>query len=220
MNMNPEHEQIKSSLYEKLAGLTSTMGAPVRLKLIQLLSQSPRTVEELSRESGESVANTSQHLQKLFKNGIITFKKEGLRHVYSIRNSKVSLLWESIQDLAEELMPEIIVAENELTDNSLGTSLSPENVLLEIKNKKAVLLDVRDRTESESTPVRWAKSVPLAELNEKIDGIPVNKKIYVFCRGRFCTLATDAMRILRSMGYEAYRLKDSSNRLNYIMEAL
>lgn len=220
MHSDTKHSEIKADLYKKLGTLTAAMGAPVRLRLIQILSQSPRTVEDLSRETGESFANTSQHLQKLYSIGIITYRKEGLRRVYSIANRNVSLLWESIQDLAEELIPEIITAEEELTDKTLASPVAPERVIAEIKGNNALLLDVRDRAESESTPVKRALSFPLDSLENEIENIPSDKTVFVFCRGRFCTLATEAVRFLRSKGYEAYRLKESANRLNQITEAL
>ncbi len=45
--------------------MTESWIQAVRLELLDLLVQAPRTVEELARGSGLSVANTSQHLQRL-----------------------------------------------------------------------------------------------------------------------------------------------------------
>jgi DNA-binding transcriptional ArsR family regulator len=36
--------------------------SPVRLELLDLVARAPRTVDELARASGQSTANTSQHL--------------------------------------------------------------------------------------------------------------------------------------------------------------
>jgi predicted small metal-binding protein len=38
--------------------------SPTRLELVDLLTQAPRTVDELARESGQSNANTSRHFRR------------------------------------------------------------------------------------------------------------------------------------------------------------
>ena len=55
----------KEQLYQTFARLVSALANPHRLELIDLLVQAPRTVEELAHEAHMTVANTSQHLQRL-----------------------------------------------------------------------------------------------------------------------------------------------------------
>jgi rhodanese-related sulfurtransferase len=47
-------------------------------------------------------------------------------------------------------------------------------------------------------------------MNKTLGELPKKKTIYVFCRGRYCAMATDAVRILRKSGFEAYSLRESS----------
>jgi DNA-binding transcriptional ArsR family regulator len=60
---------------------------PHRLELLDLLVQAPCTVEELAQEVHMSVANTSQHLQRLKQAWTVTGEREGLyiRYDWQIR---------------------------------------------------------------------------------------------------------------------------------------
>src|SRR5919199_1354270 len=53
--------------------------SPVRLELLDLLAQAPRTVEELAQASDQSTANASQHLQALHAAGLVTRERDGTR---------------------------------------------------------------------------------------------------------------------------------------------
>ena len=60
----------KDALFEAIALMGKAFASPVRLELLDLLAQAPRSVEELARASGQSTANASQHLQALRAAGI------------------------------------------------------------------------------------------------------------------------------------------------------
>lgn len=213
-------DEVRISVYEKLAEVAAALSAPARLKLVQLLSQSPRTVDELSAQSGQSVANTSQHLQKLAKCGVVVARRDGSRRIYRLRSESVALLWEGLQDLAEELIPDLSVFEDALTDRALSAPVAPDEILSKVKANKAILLDVRDPVESAATLVPGAKAIPLARLKAESASLPKSKTIFVYCRGRYCSLATEAVRQLRTFGFRAYRLRESTTALRRIQEAV
>ncbi|MDZ7636843.1 MAG: metalloregulator ArsR/SmtB family transcription factor [Bryobacterales bacterium] len=52
-----------------------------RLEMLELLAQKERSVDELARLAGLSVANASQHLKVLRGAGLVETRKEGL-YVY------------------------------------------------------------------------------------------------------------------------------------------
>ena len=54
---NPKHE-----VYAALARIGTALSSPVRLEFLELLAQGERSVEQLARLAGVTVANTSQHL--------------------------------------------------------------------------------------------------------------------------------------------------------------
>jgi DNA-binding transcriptional ArsR family regulator len=62
--MNP-NRQFKDAIFEQFARIGKALAHPHRLELLDLLQQAERTVETLARETGLSIASTSQHLQAL-----------------------------------------------------------------------------------------------------------------------------------------------------------
>ncbi len=62
----------KHALFEAIAMMGKGFASPVRLELLDLLAQAPRTVHELASASGQSMANASQHLQALQAAGLVS----------------------------------------------------------------------------------------------------------------------------------------------------
>src|ERR1700687_2097455 len=83
----------KSALFEAIAVMGKAFASATRLELLDLLAQAPRAVEELARASGQSTANTSQHLQALHAAGMVTRAREGTRVRYAIAGDRALRLW-------------------------------------------------------------------------------------------------------------------------------
>jgi ArsR family transcriptional regulator len=77
------------------------VSSPKRLELLDLICQGEKTVETLSRETGLSVANTSQHLQTLKTARLIKAEKEGLCVKYRLADEMVCGFFRSMRILAE-----------------------------------------------------------------------------------------------------------------------
>src|ERR687892_114889 len=88
----------KSALFEAIALMGKAFASPVRLELLDLLAQAPRTVEELARASEQSAANASQHLQALHAAGMVTRTREGIRVRYAIAGDEALRLWLALRD--------------------------------------------------------------------------------------------------------------------------
>src|ERR1700736_876875 len=88
----------KHALFEAIALMGKAFASPVRLELLDLLAQAPRTVEELARASAQSPANTSQHLQALHAAGMVTRERDGTRVRYSIAGDGALRLWLALRD--------------------------------------------------------------------------------------------------------------------------
>lgn len=213
-------QELKASIFEKIAGISRALSSASRLKIVQILAQSPRSVEVLSQLSGESIANTSQHLQKLLREGLVVCRKEGVSRIYQLQNPHVLRLWENLQDLAHSVAPELTEAELKLTDSALHSPISAEEWLRRVQEGKASLLDVRDDMESAATPVHEAICIPLQDLNQYKKRLPRDRPIIVLCRGRYCSLASHAVRELRQEGFEAFRLRESAFQINHLWEQL
>lgn len=48
----------------------------------------------------------------------------------------------------------------------------------------------------------------MTELADRIDELPTGTEIVVYCRGEYCVLAYDAVRLLTGHGQRAVRLND------------
>src|SRR2546421_3397269 len=94
--MSSEHA--KHALFEAIAVMGKAFSSPTRLELIDLLAQAPRTVDELAKASGQSNANTSQHLQALHAAGMVSRAREGTSVRYSIAGDEALALWLAIRD--------------------------------------------------------------------------------------------------------------------------
>src|SRR5688572_32215448 len=96
----------KSALFEAIALMGKAFASPVRLELIDLLAQAPRTVEELARAGGQSTANASQHLQALHAAGLVERTREGNRVRYSVGDEPLRL-WLALRDVSAARLAEV-----------------------------------------------------------------------------------------------------------------
>lgn len=201
--------QIRTKIYEDLGNIAQSMSAPVRLKILQNLSNGPSSVEGLSLLINETIGNTSQHLQKMLRAGLLQCEKNGVSRTYSLTNNKILDLWFALQSLASDLSPHIKDGEEHLSPKELCSDLKLNEVINLVQNKKAILVDAREQKDAESTPVLGAINIPTNQINHKIKELSKSKIIFVFCRGRYCSLANPIVIALRKHGHKAYRLKET-----------
>jgi len=75
-------ENFKKALFSRFARVAKAMSSGHRMELLEFLAQTKRSVEELARLSGLTVANTSQHQQQLRQAGLVTSRKAGQKVFY------------------------------------------------------------------------------------------------------------------------------------------
>ncbi|KHD87373.1 MAG: hypothetical protein OM95_14840 [Bdellovibrio sp. ArHS] len=220
LKSSAQAKEVRKEIYETISQVVSAFASPARLKIVQILAQGECSVEELAHETGESVANVSQHLQRLARMKIVRCERRGLSRIYSIGSSQVLRLWEGFQDLAQEVDEELSNKERLLTDAELLAGETPAEVFKLVAKRKAVLVDARSSKESAMTKVPGALAIPAEDLvdikNYQNLGLLKSKPIYVYCRGRYCSLASEAVRHLRSRGYKAFRFRESPFQLQLI----
>jgi Bacterial regulatory protein, arsR family len=78
----------KVRLYAEFATIGKALASPHRLELLDLLGQGERSVDELAHEIGQSLANTSAHLQVLRQARVVESDKRGLNPDLSIGCSR------------------------------------------------------------------------------------------------------------------------------------
>jgi rhodanese-related sulfurtransferase len=202
------HREFKSAIYEQLARIGKAVSSPRRLELLDLLRQAPRTVEELARESSQSVANTSHHLLELRSHGLVESEKNGQYVTYRIANDEVSGFFSSLRVLAESQLAEIGRITDRFFNDREGIEPVDREALLErVRKGTVIVLDVRPREEYDAGHLTGAISIPVPELKRRLKSLPRNREIVAYCRGPYCLMATEAVELLQNRGYRAKRLE-------------
>ena len=88
----------KHLLFQAISVMGKAFASPVRLELLDLLAQAPRSVEALARATGQSNANVSQHLQALHAAGMVTRERQGTSVRYEIAGPDALRLWVALRD--------------------------------------------------------------------------------------------------------------------------
>jgi rhodanese-related sulfurtransferase len=200
---------VKQLLFEQFARIGKAMSNANRLEILEFLAQSERNVEELSKLTDLTVANTSQHLQQLRLAGLVVSRKQGLNVYYSLSGDDVIALLNVQRKVAELHIAEV----NKLVDSFLTVKdslepLSRKELLSRVKQGLVTIIDVRPAAEYAAGHVPGAINVPLDKLKEHLGDFNSDKEIVAYCRGPHCVLAYDAVEKLRKKGFRAHRLED------------
>lgn len=70
------------------------------------------------------------------------------------------------------------------------------------------MIDVRPGDENGAAHFPFARSVPLGELQTRLDELPRDKPSIAYCRGPFCLMSSDAVKLLRHQGSRASELRE------------
>ena len=83
---------VSRPLYQLKAEFFKTLGHPVRIRVLELLSVREHAVSELLAEIEIEPANLSQQLAVLRRAGLVTTRKEGSAVYYSLTSPRVAEL--------------------------------------------------------------------------------------------------------------------------------
>ncbi len=197
----------KRALFEAVAVMGKALASPRRLELLDLLAQGPRTVDELARASGQSVANASQHLQALHAGGMTTRERIGARVRYALAGEDALRLWLTLRDASLNHLAEVERAAGNYLGDRVET-IDRAELAERLDRGEVVVVDVRPEEEYTAGHIDGARSIPLDELERRLDELPRNREIVAYCRGPFCAYAHEATRRLRAAGLAARRLED------------
>jgi rhodanese-related sulfurtransferase len=199
----------KEQLYSLFAQIAKAMANPHRLELLDLLAQAPRTVEELAQEAHMSVANTSQHLQRLKQARLVMDKREGLYVRYRLAGPTVARLWLELRSVARQQLAEVERALDAYRHHRHEFEQIPADQLLtRMRQGEVILLDVRPRIEYEAGHLPNAVSIPIDELEQHLDELPPDKTVVAYCRGPYCVYADEALALLAGKEYRVARLEE------------
>lgn len=196
-------------LYELFAQVGRALSSPVRIRLLDLLCQGERSVEQLASAAGVQVANTSAHLQVLKRCRLVEVRRAKQHVFYRLADDDVARFFVTLREFArarsvevQRVIQDFIVAPDELDP------LKRDELLERMVRQEVVVIDVRPVEEYRSGHIPGAISMPLDELLNRITELSDGRDIVAYCRGPYCVLAPEAVALLRRRGVPARRLQD------------
>ncbi|MGD9568707.1 MAG: ArsR/SmtB family transcription factor [Sedimentibacter sp.] len=200
----------QDNIYMQLAKIGKAVSSPKRLEILDILIQGTKTVESIARETSMSIANTSQHLQILLEVGLVEYKKQGLYSYYKLSDKEVGFFIQSLQFLAEQRIAEIKrLRETFYSDRDELEQIKMDELVQRMKDGNVTLIDVRPKEEYEVLHIPEANSIPIEELEKHLSEFSPGQEVVAYCRGRNCVLSIEAVQLLRSHGFKAFRLEES-----------
>jgi len=198
----------KSALFAEFAAVGKALANPGRLELLDLLAQGPRSVDELADAADMGISTCSAHLQSLREAGLVGSVREGKRVINFLTDEDVAQLLVDLRSVALRHRPG--------TDRARRAYLGPEDtevitraeLLDRARTGDLVILDVRPDSEFAASHLPGAISMPVEQLAARLDELPADTEIVAYCRGAYCVMAHDAVRILNAHGYRARRAED------------
>ena len=199
---------LKTAIYEQIARIGQATASPSRLELLDLLSQGSRTVEALAKQTGQSVATTSHHLQVLRRARLVDGEKAGLYVTCRLADPQVGDFFLELRQLAESRLAEVQqVTRQYLEQRGALEPVDNEELVRRVRAGEVTVIDVRPREEYVAGHIPGAISVPLADLPKRLRDLRKRRDIVAYCRGPYCVMSLDAVDLLRRKGFRAQRLE-------------
>jgi len=207
--VNQSMNTFKKSLFEQFAQIAKAMSSGNRLEILEFLAQCEYSVEELANLMKLSVANTSHHLQQLRQAGLVTTRKEAQRVFYRLNGEDVAELLDNLRRVAERHLEEVDHLVHTYLDGKDSMEPIPRKELLQrVKEGSTTVLDVRPPAEYAAGHLPGAINIPLSVLKKHLAEFDPQQEIVAYCRGPYCVLAFEAVKLLRGKGFKIRRLQD------------
>ncbi len=199
----------KSQMFEQFAVVAKALGHGNRLELLEHLAQNEHAVEDLAALSGLSLANTSQHLQRLRRAGLVRARKSGTQVIYRLADDEILALVGVLRRVAERNLAEVDRLVSGYYDSRDKLEpVSRRELLRRIREGTVTVLDVRPKAEYLAGHVAGARNITPGELAERLDELNEGQEIVAYCRGAYCVFSFETVALLRDRGFNVRRLED------------
>jgi rhodanese-related sulfurtransferase/DNA-binding MarR family transcriptional regulator len=198
----------KAALYDAFARTGKALSSGKRLELLDLLAQGERPVDALAKAAGLNLTTASAHLQTLKQAGLVATRRDGVRIHYRLAGDDFAALYALLRQVARTHQAAVEPARTAYLGTDDAGELDREGLLVRARSGAVVVLDVRPAEEYAAGHIPGAISIPVDELAERITELPDEAEVVAYCRGAYCVLAYDAVRLLRARGRKAVRLTD------------
>jgi len=198
----------KTALYDQLARVGKALSSGKRLELLDLLAQGERDVASLAAAADLGITSASAHLQTLKQANLVTTRRDGTRVLYRLAGRDVAALFAQVRQVAQSRLPDVEAARVTYLGADGGQPVTRDELTQIAKTSRITVLDVRPAEEYSAGHIPGAVSIPLDELAGRLAELPGDTQIVAYCRGAYCVLAHDAVRLLTAHGHHATRLAD------------
>lgn len=200
---------IKDQLFSEFARIGKAISSPQRLELLDLIAQGEKPVERLAEQAEMGVKNTSAHLRRLREARLVETRKEGRHVYYRVADEGVIRFLRALQDIAKSRLAEaerLIRLHYEEPEEL--EPVGARELLRRLRDEDVTVLDVRPEDEYRAGHIPDAVSIPVDELEERLEELPSDREVVAYCRGPYCTFAGEAVKLLERHGLEARRMEE------------
>ena len=197
----------KAALFDEIARVGKALGNGRRLQILDLLAQGERTVESIATATGMNLTTASANLQSLKAGGLVHSRRDGTRQHYRLAGADVARLFALVQTVAEAHLADVARSAAEVL-GSPDDAVTRAELIRRRETGEITLIDVRPHEEYEAGHIPGAINIPVAELADRLAELPADHDIVAYCRGAFCVMAPDAVRIAHAAGRDMKRLDE------------
>ncbi len=204
-----DNRLLKDFLYEQVARVGKALSSPKRLEMMEMLAQGEKAVESVAADVGIGVKLASAHLKALKAANLVQSRRDGKRMLYRLSGGDVAQLGVSLRGVAEEHLLELRVAlQTMMAEPGRLTGIGRKDLMAQARRGEVVVLDVRPQAEFDTAHLPFARSLPLTELAHRLAELPQDVEIVAYCRGPFCLMSDEAVKLLQARGFRARKTFD------------
>ena len=204
-----DERNLKDLLYQEFARIGKSLSSPKRLEILDILTQGPKSVDALAKSTDMSVANVSQHLKTLFNARLVKFSKEGNFVIYELADEVIADFLMTLHALSEKQLIQVQQIKEAFFNEHLGIEgVTLSDLVTRMDKGEVLLLDVRPKEEFEKAHIPGAVSMPIEELEDQLATLPTHFDIVAYCRGPYCLMSAEAVKMLKAKGINAFRLEE------------
>ncbi len=78
-----------ADVLDRAAETFAILGSPARLRILQAVCDGERSVTEIVTQTALSQTNVSQHLALMYRGGLLSRRRAGAQHFYSVADADV-----------------------------------------------------------------------------------------------------------------------------------
>lgn len=91
-----DSKSTEDRVFDTVAELFSVLSTPIRLRIISAVCQGEKNVTQLLAEIDTTQPNMSQHLNTLYRSGVLAKRREGTQMYYRLQSERVATLCRAV----------------------------------------------------------------------------------------------------------------------------